>query len=494
MKRINRGGSFLVAAAIVAVLFSAVPLMAADGRHRLVVLADMGNEPDEEQQMTHLLVCANEVELEGLVAVTGKYLRNKPRPDLFRKLVDGYAQVEENLRLHAEGWPTAAYLRGIIAAGQAGYGIDATGAGKASPGSRLILRALRRDDPRPLNVVVNAGSNTLAQALRDARAALPAAAVTALAAKLRVFENGAQDNAGAWICHEFPAVHWIRSNRQTYAYGGPDFDARGTRELGPHTWKPHPYSPDGQHGWAKEHVQTGHGALGALYPDRRFRRRGLAYLEGGGTTPWMGLVNRGLYDIDHPGWGGWSGRFTAKKQKNVWSRHRDVKADEGRCTDFFCYTEVADRWTDPASGKTCENIYVPVWRWRQAMFNDFRARMDWCVRPRGEANRHPVAGFRGDAADTIVRLDARPNETVALDAAGSRDPDGDELHYRWRVYPEAGTYPGAIAIADPRAKAAALPVPADAAGTEIHVILEVRDRNDIVELYDYRRVVVAVSP
>jgi len=78
-----------------ALLISAHSALAGDAKHRLVVLADMGNEPDEEQQMMHLLVCANEFELEGLIAVTGKYLRKKPRPDLFRKLVDGYRITDE---------------------------------------------------------------------------------------------------------------------------------------------------------------------------------------------------------------------------------------------------------------------------------------------------------------------------------------------------------------------------------------------------------------
>jgi hypothetical protein len=41
-------------------------------RARVIVLADMGNEPDEVQQMFDLLRCANEDEIEGLIAVTGK--------------------------------------------------------------------------------------------------------------------------------------------------------------------------------------------------------------------------------------------------------------------------------------------------------------------------------------------------------------------------------------------------------------------------------------
>ena len=44
-------------------------------RTRLIILADMGNEPDEEQQMMHLLMCSNEFALEGLISVTGKFLQ-----------------------------------------------------------------------------------------------------------------------------------------------------------------------------------------------------------------------------------------------------------------------------------------------------------------------------------------------------------------------------------------------------------------------------------
>ncbi|MFO7804426.1 MAG: DUF1593 domain-containing protein, partial [Paracoccaceae bacterium] len=298
-------------------------------KSRLIILADMGNEPDEEQQMAHMLVCSNEFDVEGLIAVTGKYLKANPRPDLFLKLIDGYAKVVDNLELHAEGWPTPDYLRSITVPGQSGYGIVDTGKGKSSEGSDLILKAVTRDDPRPVWVVVNAGSNTLAQALIDYQAAHTPAEVDAFVAKLRVFENGAQDNAGAWICRQFPAIHWIRSNYQTYAYGGPggrDGDIRSN--LGPHYWQPYEYSVDGQNEWLKEHVMTGHGALGKVFPERRFGNGRLAFMEGGGTIPWLGLVNKGLFDIDHPAWGGWSGRFTAEKVADVWSRHADIKPDE----------------------------------------------------------------------------------------------------------------------------------------------------------------------
>ena len=133
---------------------------------RLLILADMGNEPDEEQQMVHMIVCSNEFELEGLIAVTGKYLSPESRnpykqvthPELFLGIIDGYAKVLDNLKKHASGWPGPDYLRSIVTVGQKGYGIDDVGDGKTSPGSELIVKAVTKDDPRPIWLVVNAGS------------------------------------------------------------------------------------------------------------------------------------------------------------------------------------------------------------------------------------------------------------------------------------------------------------------------------------------------
>src|SRR5450759_3449094 len=98
-------------------------------RYRLIMLADMGNEPDEEKQNIHLLVCSNAIDIEGLIAVTGGALRKDPRPDLYFKLIDAYEKVVPNLRLHANGWSTPEYLRSITKPGQSGYGIDDVGPG-----------------------------------------------------------------------------------------------------------------------------------------------------------------------------------------------------------------------------------------------------------------------------------------------------------------------------------------------------------------------------
>lgn len=475
-----------------------------DAKQRLVVLADMGNEPDEMQQMIHMITCSNEFDIEGLIAVTGKYLRPGTHlgeynwvthPELYLEIIEAYEKVYENLKLHDPNYPEPQGLRNKVASGQSDYGIADVGEGKSSEGSKLITSIVEKDDERPVWIVINAGSNTLAQALFDYRQSHSVEELDAFIKKLRVFENGSQDNAGSWICKEFPNIHWIRSNFQTYAYGGPGWADRKAG-LGPHYWKPYPYSTEGQLQWQKENIMQDHGPLGELYPERKFHAWGegkVGFMEGGGTIPWMGLVNKGLFDINQPSWGGWSGRFTREKTKNFWSRHKDIREDEQKVTPFYVYSEAQDTWTDPENDTLYVGNYAPIWRWRRAMYNDQVCRMDWCVKPYDEANHHPVAAFRDDASNSIIRLTVKAGETLALDASGSYDPDQDELNFSWWVYPEAGTYLADITIPDNDEQTTSLKIPAVAIGKQIHVILEVNDSNRMASLYDYRRIVIDVE-
>lgn len=461
--------------------------------HRLIILADMGNEPDEEQQMIHMLMYSNEFDLEGLIAVTGYHLRDTTHPELFLKLINAYDKVLENLKLHDNGWPSPDYLRSITKSGQSGYGTEAIKEGNSSPGSELILKALEKVDHRPIWIVVNAGSNTLAQALLDYRLKHTQKEINTFISKLRVFENGAQDNAGAWICANFPEIYWLRSNSQTYCYGGPGWTDRTF--IGPYTWAPYENTELGQNFWMIKNIKAEHGPLGALYPLRQFSDGSLRHMEGGGTIPWMGLVNKGLYDIDHPHWGGWSGRFSKKKVKNKWSGYKQVKADEEKVAPFYLYSETKDHWTNPETGEEYRSEHAPVWRWRQAMYNDFQCRMDWCIEPFEKANHNPVAVVNGNKTDNIFSLKAKPNQVLEFDASSSYDPDGDVIDVNWWIYKEAGSYTRNVSIeyADSTNKQkASIKIPEYAAGHQVHVILEVKDKNPIASLYDYRRIVIDI--
>jgi hypothetical protein len=131
-------------------------------------------------------------------------------------------------------------------------------------------------------------------------------------------------------------------------------------------------------------------------------------------------------------------------------------------------------------------------RWATDLQNDFRARLDWCVNPVGEANHPPRAVVDGDATGHIINRYVAPGSNVRLSAAGSSDPDGDELIYEWSVYSEAGTYPGKVELANASSAEIGLRIPDDSAGKTIHVLLTVHDCGD-PPLARYRRVIFRVA-
>lgn len=90
-------------------------------------------------------------------------------------------------------------------------------------------------------------------------------------------------------------------------------------------------------------------------------------------------------------------------------------------------------------------------------------------------------------------MNAKTGDRITLDASGSNDPDGDQIEIFWWNYREAGTYEGVPKIEDPLGINTILEIPGDAAGKEIHVILEVKDLNKIASLWDYRRMVITVQ-
>ncbi|WP_299430134.1 nucleoside hydrolase-like domain-containing protein [uncultured Maribacter sp.] len=468
-------------------------------KQRFILMADIGHDPDDEQQLTHLLMYSNKFDLEGLIAVTGRYFRPNPKdtvkvlmPELFHYYIDGYEKVYPNLKLHESGWKTPKYLHSVVASGQEGNGMKDVGAGRTSDGAKCIMDAVLKDDDRPIFVLSNGGMNTLAQALYTLREKYSKEELKVFISKLRVFDNSGQDESGAWICHEFPDLFYIRATHQNKSFGGPS-----NSNLGPHVWQPYEYSPNGQHQWFKENVQTNHGELGTLYPDRKVDKT-YHFIGGGGTIPWLVLVNPALSDISEPSWGGWGGRYSAQKMPNLPSGFSIVEVDEQAYLPYKAYGDgaiITDTWKNPDDAKVYSNEYTPAWRWREAVWNDLKARMDWCIQPFSKANHRPVAVLNGDSSNQIVKAKYNYHEEVVLDATGSKDPDGDNLSYKWWVYHEAGkkSYNKPIKIKNDTSIKTSFKIPIDAATKELHVILEVRDDNSIVPMVDYKRMIIIVT-
>src|SRR6187401_684433 len=69
----------------------------AEGRPRVFVLTDIGNEPDDAQSLVRFLTYANQFEVEGLVATTSVHQRDKTAAWRIRAIVAAYGNVRDNL-------------------------------------------------------------------------------------------------------------------------------------------------------------------------------------------------------------------------------------------------------------------------------------------------------------------------------------------------------------------------------------------------------------
>jgi hypothetical protein len=439
---------------------------------RVIVLTDIGNEPDDAQSLVRFLVYANVFEVEGLIATTSTWLRDGVQPERIRGHIDAYGEVRDNLSRHADGYPTVESLDAVVRTGQPAYGMEAVGEGLHSPGSDLIIEAVDRADERPVWVAVWGGANTLAQALWDVRQRRSPAAAAAFVAKLRVYAIADQDDAGPWLRATFPSLFYIVSPSPA---GQEDYAGSTWTGISGERWYKSFSGPDSTmvgNPWLREHVRTDHGPLGARYPATE-------YIMEGDTPSFLNLIPNGLAAHEDPTYGGWGGRYRLSRP-------------EGEPRPI--YTDAPDTVTGP-DGDVYTSNQATIWRWRAAYQNDFAARMDWCRTPVfREANHNPIPLVNGTISAAAYRVTALPGQILYLNAEGSHDPDTrDSVRFRWWVYPEAGTYPGEVVLRDDTAELVSFVVPDDAGGTEIPVMLEVID-SGTPALTSSRRAIVRVTP
>jgi len=391
----------------------------AQEKHRLLVLTDIENEPDDAQSMVRLLLYSNQIDIEGLVATTSTHLRDKTAPWRIEEIVDAYGKVRENLLLHEDGFPTTDYLNSIIKTGISRYGMQGVGEGQNSEGSDWLIEMVDKKDNRPLWVTAWGGTNVLAQALWKIRSTRSSQELASFVSKIRVYTISDQDDSAPWIRREFPNLFYIVSPGEYYlhaTWSGISGERWYKFASGADTTKI--LNP-----WLKEHIRENHGPLGAEYP-------AIEYAMEGDTPSYLSLIPNGLNVPERPDFGGWGGRYELYTPRYKPYHNRAELPPESRPI-----------WTDTQDevigndGKVYIDNHATIWRWRDAYQNDFAARMDWSVMAFDQANHPPVPVIEQPA-----QFNVRVGESITLNALGSADPDGDKLNYRWVHYPEAGNY------------------------------------------------------
>lgn len=99
-------------------------------KQRVVVLTDIGNEPDEAESFVRFLLYTNQFDVEALVATTSNWQRDTVQPELLRERIAANGRVVGNLRKHAAGYPDAATLMAAVRSGATAFGMKGVGENK----------------------------------------------------------------------------------------------------------------------------------------------------------------------------------------------------------------------------------------------------------------------------------------------------------------------------------------------------------------------------
>ena len=461
------------------------------GLPRVAIISDIGNEPDDQMSFVRLLLYSNELDLEAMIASTSTWQKTATHPETMHAIVRAYGEVRPHLLLHAKGWPTPEELDRRIFAGQPNYGMAATGQGKASDGSRALVKAIERDDPRPLWICLWGGVNTLAQALIDLRAAHTPSETDRLVSRLRVSSISDQDDAGPWIRREFPKLFYVV--KPSLPNGEEYYSATWTGISGDLYYRNGAGADTSlvTNEWLEANIRA-KGPMGKFYP--RF-----LFIMEGDTPSYLGLIDNGLNAFRRPDWGGWGGRYVYRQPYGeshaIWTQGGDE----------FLRATSQDRVVG-IDGKEYVSDQASIWRWREAYQNDFAARMDWTIKDFAHANHNPELVVNGQPGTAPVEVTADAKQTITLDASGSRDPDGQTLQYKWSVYEEAGltgTNGADVSLVNPTSQRTQVAInspcrepwlrgiiPCRGDGIA-HIILEVTD-NGSPRLTSYRRIILHV--
>ena len=81
-------------------------------RTRILILTDIENEPDDAMSLVRFLLYSNQFDVEGIVATTSCWQRNKTAEWRIHEIVDAYGKVRDNLEKHEKGYPSPVYLKG----------------------------------------------------------------------------------------------------------------------------------------------------------------------------------------------------------------------------------------------------------------------------------------------------------------------------------------------------------------------------------------------
>lgn len=438
-------------------------------------------------------------------------------------IVDAYAKVYQNLKVHDRGYPSPAELKAKIKWGNVDFDGDFS---QDTDGSNLIKSLILDEQPGPLYVTAQGGESTIARALKSiydqySKTSQWDSVRKKVSDKLVIIPSGDQDGTGAAYIHpNWPDV-------REYDFSGINYGYVAQSQLAPEV-KPY-FTPE----WTTQNVRT-RGPLGDLYRvwgdgkqmvkgDRtdyfglsgfsaeQLKQQGYmvwmppqpkgAFLGEGDTPTFINLIANGLRAYENPQWGGWGGRMQPGGMGiSMFGAPPPIMPPDtsgvarGLAPAGSDANKVLTKAQKPVD---VSNFHFPAVPPRTAAINarfliaaqnDFATRFQWSESPKfSDANHPPVVRIKGSR-----EISANPGSTVQLQGSVS-DPDHNSVKVTWWQYNDAGTYPGDITISNPAALSTTFHVPEEAKpGQVIDVILEATD-DGTPPLTRYQRVLVTIK-
>jgi hypothetical protein len=435
---------------LTAVLFLQFQSIAKISEKKPQVIVMTDGEVDDQSSMIRFLLYTCDMDVRAIIETNSKWQREgHSKEDWLEKLLAAYEKVHPNLLVHNKNYPSADYLRSISFVGDEDPAhLDTPRSnyypGKKeyrdpsdwadTPGSDKIVDLLLENSKEPIYVQIWGGGNTLSRALYKLKEEYP-----------EKYEHGAkrvsahfisyQDGAGTYLEQKHPMVTKVADS---------GFDG---------TWNYN--SQTDTYDLIASEVITGHGPLGALYPQ--------SYVSEGDSPSFFYCLPNGLRNYEHPTFGGWGGRY------------EPMKSDSSVFVDAY------------ESGSMRQSQA----RWIRDVNADFMARMDWCVASEfKQANHAPVL-----KVNTPVNLTVKSGEAFQLSVEGTKDPDGDLIDFYWWIYQEAGSHKDNFPVQYQEGHTFKATAPKVVKTETIHIIVEASDfPSKGPGLKIYQRFVIEVQP
>ncbi len=458
-------------------------------------------ECDDMNSFLHLLLYANDIDIEGLVLSSSVFhYEGDPAAGIepYRwaggqwmwDYLDAYEKAWPNLVAHDPAYPTADVLRSVTCIGN----VKATGCmDQDTDGSELIRKAILADDSRPVYLLAGGGTNTIARALRRIEEDWQGTCAwdsiyRQVCDSAIIFMIVTQDDtyrdyvAGAWPdlrmlhCTSLAGIGFFfdetcctpEHRRMTCGdWLKPHLLDKGPLTALYHTWGDGHEYPGEQ--WESQFGCNPEMLAGNWWGHTPHNRYDM--ISEGDSPSFLNLIDKGLRSLEDPAYGGWGGRFV---------RARDNE-----------FNPEADYWRSATDG--CEPPMKPeawqITRWAEDWLSDFASRASWCAASRFEDANHAPEVSVAEGLDLVA---ARGSD-MTLHARAS-DPDGDVVQLSWFRYDDADSCESEVAL-EADGATCTVHVPADACpGDTIHVICRATDEGNGRDehMVSYARVIVTV--